>query len=84
MNLNIDNSEKNFLELSFDGDAHTILNLLKRKLLDNKDVTFVGYNKPHPLMKDSKFILRTKSKNPKKLIKEAINDLVKEIKSLNL
>jgi DNA-directed RNA polymerase subunit L len=84
MNLNIISSEKNFIELSFDGDAHTILNIIKRKLLDNKDVEFVGYTKTHPLIAESRFVLRTKSSEPKKLIKETVDELAGELKGLSL
>jgi len=84
MNLSIVNDEKNFIELKFDGDSHTYLNLIKRKLIDNKEVSFVGYNKPHPLIKDSLFVLRTLKADPKKLFKEAIDEAIAELKELNL
>jgi DNA-directed RNA polymerase subunit L len=84
MNLSIVNDEKNFIELKFDGDAHSFLNFIKRKLVENKEVSFVGYNKPHPLINDSLFVLRTVKADPKKLFKEAIDELILELKDLSL
>lgn len=82
MNIEIIKSEKGFLELKFDADAHTILNLLKRRLLDNKSVIFVGYNKPHPLIDTSTLVIKTKGTDPKKILKNEISVLEKELKKL--
>ncbi|MDD2678965.1 MAG: RpoL/Rpb11 RNA polymerase subunit family protein [Candidatus Nanoarchaeia archaeon] len=84
MDLSIVTDEKNFIELKFDGDAHTFLNIIKRKLVENKEVSFVGYNKPHPLVKDSSFSLRTLKADPKKLFRQAIDELIAELKELSL
>jgi DNA-directed RNA polymerase subunit L len=84
MNLSIVNDEKDFIELKFDGDAHSFLNLIKRKLVDNKEVSFAGYNKPHPLINDSLLVLRTAKAEPKKLFKEAVDELIAELKDLSL
>lgn len=84
MNLSIINDEKNFLEVKFEGDAHSFLNLIKRKLIDNKEVAFAGYNKPHPLINDSLLVLRTAKAEPKKLFKEAVDELIAELKDLSL
>ncbi|VVB74511.1 DNA-directed RNA polymerase subunit L [Candidatus Tiddalikarchaeum anstoanum] len=84
MKVEVVKSDDEFLEVKFDEDAHTILNLIKRKLLDNKKVTFAGYNKPHPLINDSTLIIRTKGENPKTVLKEAVKELQEELKSLML
>jgi DNA-directed RNA polymerase subunit L len=84
MSLSIVNDEKNFIELKFDGDSHSFLNLIKKKLVNNKEVSFTGYNKPHPLINESIFVLRTIKANPKKLFKEAIDELISDLKELSL
>ena len=84
MSLSIVSDEKNSIELKFDGDAHSFLNLIKRKLVENKEVSFVGYNKPHPLIDESVFVLRTVKSDPKKLFKEAVDELIAELKDLSL
>jgi len=84
MNLSIVNDDKNFIELKFSGDAHSYLNIIKRKLVENKEVSFAGYNKPHPLIDESVFVLRTVKADPKKLFKEAVDELIAELKDLSL
>ena len=84
MNLSIVNDEKNFLEVKFEGDAHSFLNLIKRKLVDNKEVAFAGYNKPHPLVDESVLVIRTAKADPKKIFKEAVEELIAELKDLTL
>ena len=84
MSLEIVKSEKNFLELKFTGDAHTILNIIKKKLLEDKNVVFSGYNKPHPLIDESVLVIRTKTGDPKKVLKNSIDAVVKDLKSLSI
>lgn len=84
MNLEIIKSEKNFLELKYTGDAHTILNLIKRRLLEDKSVEFAGYNKPHPLKEESVLVIRTKKGNPEKTLKNAVKSIVKDLQSLTV
>jgi DNA-directed RNA polymerase subunit L len=82
MKVEVLKSESEHLELKFDEDAHAILNLIKKKLLDNKSVTFVGYNRPHPSVNESILVVKTKGENPKSLVKTAISELRDEIKKL--
>lgn len=84
MKLEVIKEGKTFLELKFDEDAHTILNILKKKLLEDSSVEFTGYNKPHPLKNESVLVIRTKRKSPKKVLKEALNDVIKDLESLKL
>lgn len=57
----------------------TILNPLKKKLAENKDVSFVSYNKPHPQIDEIKFII--KGKKIKSAVKKALGDLKSELNS---
>ena len=84
MDLSIAKDEKNFIELRFRGDAHTFLNLAKKKLIENKETAFVGYNTPHPLVDESVFALRTLKADPKKLLKESIDESIKDLKELSI
>jgi DNA-directed RNA polymerase subunit L len=84
MSLEIVKSEKNFLELKYKGDAHTILNLIKKRLLEDKNVSFAGYNKPHPLINESILVIKTKKGDPKKVLKKNIDAVTKELKKLTV
>jgi DNA-directed RNA polymerase subunit L len=84
MNVEVVESDKSFVKLKFDGDAHTILNLIKKKLLDDKSVSFAGYNKPHPLVNESFLVVKAKKGSPEKLIKSAIDNIIKDLDSLKI
>ena len=84
MNVEVVESDKDFVKIKFDGDAHTILNLIKKKLLDDKSVSFAGYNKPHPLINESFLVVKSKKGDPKKIVKSCIDDIIKDLKSLNI
>jgi DNA-directed RNA polymerase subunit L len=71
--------EKNLFEFRIKGERHTLPNLLKSKLLDNKEVEFVAYKLDHPSDPDSLFVLRTKTKNPRKVLVDALKDVEKDL-----
>ncbi len=84
MELNIINNEESLVEIEFEGEAHTMLNLIKKELLDDKNVTFAGYNKPHPLENKSKLVVKTKKKDGLKAVKKAVKKARKGLKSLSI
>lgn len=79
MELEVLNSEKNFVEFVIKGERHTLPNLLKAKLLENSDVSFVAYSLKHPLESDSKFVLRTKSRPAVKALQEACDSIEEDL-----
>ena len=46
----------------FKDQDHTMGNLLQTELLNDPNVTFAAYNKPHP--SDNKILIRVDTKNP--------------------
>ncbi|PIN98250.1 MAG: DNA-directed RNA polymerase subunit L [Candidatus Diapherotrites archaeon CG10_big_fil_rev_8_21_14_0_10_31_34] len=87
MEIEVIKEEKNLFEFRIKGERHTLPNLLKTKLLEDKEVEFVAYKLNHPLDQDSIFVLRTKDKAPKKVLLNALKDIdsdldefIKEIK----
>ena len=84
MELEIVTDEKNFLEVKFKGDAHSILNILKKKLLEDDSVSFSGYNKPHPLINESILVVKTDKQEARKVLNDAINSVVKDLESLKV
>jgi len=74
MRINISIQEGNYLELEFNGEGHTLLNLIQSNLLKNKQVEMAGYNVPHPLMdKSILFIKLNRGKAHLKVLKKALN-----------
>lgn len=64
------------------GEDHTFCNILKRELLNDKDVKIATYNIEHPLKNIPIFMVETKDKDPRKAIKEALKRLDKEFDNL--
>ncbi len=81
MNITIIEEKGNELKFKFeDSDIHSIPNLLVNELLKNPSVEFAGYNVPHPLKKEAIVVIRTKRKDPKKLVYETIEKILKQVK----
>ena len=84
MKLVFEKKEKEEVELFFEDEDYTLLNMLKRKLLENKDVSVAGYEKKHPLKKGMHFIVKTRGKNAVKAISKAVSELGKEWEQLEI
>ncbi len=79
MKLDILKNEKNFVEFKIEGERHTLPNLLKQKLLENKDVEFVSYILDHPMDTSAKFVLKTTGKSPKKVLEDAAKEIEEDL-----
>jgi len=79
MEIEVISSEKNLLEFYLQGERHTFSNLLKSRLLEDKDVEMVSYLLDHPTSNKARFILRTSGKTPKKAIEDAAKKIEEEL-----
>jgi DNA-directed RNA polymerase subunit L len=79
MNLKVLKKENNFLEFKIEGERHSLPNLLRKRLAEEKGVEFVSYKLEHPADSSAVFAIRTKEKNPKKLLLEACKKIDSEI-----
>ena len=81
MNITILEEKGNEIKFKFeDEDIHTIPNLIIKELLKSSSVEFAGYNVPSPLKKEAIVTVKTKKKDPKKVIYEAVDKVLKDIK----
>jgi DNA-directed RNA polymerase subunit L len=62
------------------GADHNLMNLLKARLATNKDVEFVTFSQPHPLLDG--FVLTIKGNDPEKLLKKGLAELKSDAKEL--
>ena len=83
MQIEVLKNEKDFCEFVIKGERHTFPNLLRSKLLKDPAVTFVAYNLEHPQDADSKFVVRTKGKAPKKVLSDACATIEAELEDFN-
>ena len=81
--MNVEKISSVEYKYTFANSTPTIGNLLQKELLRDPNITFAGYNCPHPL--ETKMILSiiTSGKNPKELLINAINNLVIKLDSLH-
>lgn len=60
------------------GESHTLLNLLKTALLNNKHVEIATYDIKHPTISEPVLFVRTDGADPIDVIKKASKELIKE------
>lgn len=58
------------------GDTHTLPNILKKELWNDKDIVISGYNLDHPLIGKPRIIVQTRKKAPR----TALIDAAKRVK----
>ncbi|MBI5553685.1 MAG: DNA-directed RNA polymerase subunit L [Candidatus Diapherotrites archaeon] len=81
MELEVISKDKNLLEFRLKGERHSLPNLLKARLSENKSVEFVSYMLAHPLDTDAVFVIRTKGKDPVKVLEEGLEEIETELES---
>ena len=75
--INIVEETETNLKMEIPGLSHTMCNLLRKVLLADKDVTFVGYTIKHPLVPKPIFIIKTNgNKSARDALKDALNKII--------
>lgn len=80
MELKIISESKDKVEFELINADHTLANVLKERISQDKDVSACAYNVEHPLISNPKFVIEAKS--PKKAIESAIDSLKKDLSGL--
>jgi len=78
MELTILNKTENEINIKVSGETHTLLNMLKASLLNNKHVEIATYDIKHPTISDPVLFVRTDGADPIDVIKKASKEMVKE------
>lgn len=71
MNLKIINKTEDEVIIRFEGEGHTILNLLRTELLADERVQMATYDTKFPVMDHPVFRLKTKDADPVLVLREA-------------
>lgn len=82
MEINILKQEKNKIEFEILEEDHTLCNILRKKLWENKDVSAAAYRIEHPLVSNPVMLVETKKGDPKKILFKAVEGLKKDIKEI--
>ncbi len=71
MNLKIIKKTADEIAIEFEGEGHTILNLLRTELLADERVKIATYDTKFPVMDNPVFRLKTKDVDPVLVLREA-------------
>ncbi len=85
MNVKIIKKTSNEVQIEFEGENHTLLNLLRTELLADERVTFASYDTKFPIMDNPIFRIKTNNADPLVVMREAackIADQCEEFSSL--
>lgn len=82
MELKILKNESHEIEFILKEQRHTYPPLLRSRLLEDSDVSFVAYKLAHPLDNNCQFIVKTKGKSAKKVLEEAVKQIDKDLDTL--
>lgn len=81
MKLNFVEDDPKSMIIEFVGEDRSLAEMIKSKLLDNKDVDFVGVVKERPDINTPKLIVKS-SKNARTLVLKAVESLQDDLKEL--
>lgn len=78
MELTILNKTDTEINIKVAGETHTLLNMLKTVLLNNKHVEIATYDIKHPTISEPVLFVRTDGADPIDVIKKASKEMAKE------
>lgn len=77
--ISIVKAEENYIEAIVQGEAYTLFAPLIEYLLKNPHVEYAMYDVDHPLTQNVRFRIRTKDKPALEVLKETINEILRDI-----
>ncbi|MBI4896318.1 MAG: hypothetical protein HY832_02110 [Candidatus Aenigmarchaeota archaeon] len=80
MKINVMEQERSTLKIELSDDDLTLANLINENLWQQKDLESAAYAKQHPTL--GKPIFLVKSKNPKKSLTDACEQIIDDVKDL--
>ena len=83
MEVSVVDKSKNELEIEVRGANETLLGPLMNHTLANPDVDYASYYMGHIVLDYPRFYVRTKKGTPKKAIKEAVETIIADIKTIS-
>ncbi|MBI4144315.1 DNA-directed RNA polymerase subunit L [Candidatus Woesearchaeota archaeon] len=80
--LKVIEEKKNRIVFDLEGETRTLANALKQELEQDSHVKNTGYNVSHPLIHTPRFVIETDGEDPKKILKDSVKRLRKEVQKL--
>lgn len=81
MKFNILEDSKTRIKFELKGETHTICNILRKELWNDKDLIAAAYHLEHPMIGHPTFIIDHK-KDARKALQSAISRLIKQTEEL--
>lgn len=82
MELKVIEQEKGKLKVEVIGETHTLCNLLRNELNENKSVEIAGYHLEHPMVNNPILFVETEKDDPKKALSNACSSIKKKTAEL--
>ena len=82
MELKAIEQEKGKLKVELIGETHTLCNLLRNELNENKSVEIAGYHLEHPMVSNPVLFVDTEREDPKKALSGACSSVKKKTAEL--
>jgi DNA-directed RNA polymerase subunit L len=83
MKVSVLNMKDTELEISVEGEGHTLLNLLRDILLDDESVIFASYLIDHPMRLAPRLTVRTNGKNALNVLIENTSKMASAVTEFN-
>ena len=78
MNVKIIKKTSDEVQIEFEGESHTLLNLLRTELIADERVVFASYDTKFPIMDNPIFRIKTNDADPIEVIREAASRIVNQ------
>ncbi|MBD3163954.1 DNA-directed RNA polymerase subunit L [Candidatus Woesearchaeota archaeon] len=83
MEMKVLEEKKGKLVFELDGVSHTVCNVLKKELWNDKHIKNVGYAIRHPLIGKPEFVVETDGADARKIVGSACQKLKKEFEKFS-
>ena len=83
MEIKILKEKKDTIKFEIIGEDHTLCNVLRTELWNDKSIEVAGYNIDHPLVSEPVMIVETSKGDPKKALLSAVARIKKKNKELS-
>jgi DNA-directed RNA polymerase subunit L len=79
MEMNVLEDKKGKLVFELSGASHTICNILKKELWNDKNIKNAGYTIRHPLVGKAEFLVESDGGEPRKIVASACQRIKKDM-----
>lgn len=83
MEIKVKSKDKDSIELEILGEREAVLNHLRQKLLEDKNVAYATYTMGHPELEHPSLFIKVKDGKPKAALKRAVDSIINELEEID-